>query len=347
MSDLTTILSATGTRDREGEQVSRNNRRKKQRADQTRRAQQRYPALDLESPEVVAARTALTRLIPSRRRIEDRANEARKFEEWRVNPSYPEPGSPNAVDDNDAAFPESIIKHVSKAPLQDHALFPAMAAAENLTTVVRLIDDWDRNGKVRTLSVITLCRAALESSSRTVWLLSPTSPTERHERALRMTKAEVLGQKRYLAKQVNAYKDSTNTSYLETVTADLKRATKVIDDLDEISGAPTNEQFIEQASAWVDETAINPQHSPMADMARPMYSIASGLAHGYTWTTKHMRGAGDLFSITADFLYASTSMLSAAVILWETQAAATENIGDRCPPHLRAVARDFHARYAN
>lgn len=224
-----------------------------------------------------------------------------------------------------------------------------MSAAENLTTVVRLIDDWDRNGRMRSMSVVTLCRSALESSSRAVWLLSPEERTERRSRATRMMKAEVLGQKKFLTKRVAALESlrSGDNAELTGLRSDLAHAIDVLDDLDQASGAPTIEQQIELASAWVDVTAVNPQHTPMAEQAKSMYSIASGFAHGYTWTTRHMQGAADLFNVTADFLYVATTMLSAAVILLETQSATTEDdISDLCPAHLRDTAREFHHRYS-
>ncbi|MCZ4550244.1 hypothetical protein [Gordonia rubripertincta] len=328
-----------------GKNTRKNSKEKKRRTASSNRQRPSYPALELEAPEAVAARAILSRMYPARRRIESRANEARKFEQWRVNPSHPEPGSPLTRDDTDF-FSEAITTYVTKGPVVSHALFPAMSAAENLTTAVRLIDDWDVNGKMRIMSVIAMCRSALESSSRTVWILSPTSSDERRDRALRMTKAEVLEQKKYLAKQVAAYEDSENTEHLATLSADLDSAKKILDELKSVAGVPNNETFIEQASEWVDQTAINPQHTPMKGMAKPLYSIASGITHGYSWTTRHLEDVSDMFAITSDFLYASTSMLSAGVILFETQASASDSISNRCPPHLRPIASSFHNRYA-
>lgn len=303
---------------------------------------------NLEPPEAAIARAFLSRaLIPSRARIDSRTEEARLFAKWRVNPSQPRPGSPLDLDDS-GYFSAVVTENVSSSPIRDHALFPTMAAAENLTTVVRLIDDWDRNGQMRSMSVVTLCRSALESSARAVWLLSPPERSERRSRALRMVKAEILGQKKFLTKQVAGY-ESQGTRYeseLAALRSDLDKAIDVLSDLDAVAGAPTIEQQIELASAWVDETAVNPQHTPMASMAKSMYSIASGFAHGYAWTTKHMQETTDLFNITADFLYVATTMLSAAVILHETQSAASSSdISELCPGHLRDVARIFHQRY--
>ncbi|MBE7193437.1 MAG: hypothetical protein INR66_13260 [Gordonia polyisoprenivorans] len=249
-------------------------------------------------------------------------------------------------DDADG-IPEAVREYVTETPVMTHSLFPAMAAAENLTTVVRLIDDWDANGKTRTVSDVTLLRAAIESSARTVWLLSPTDRSVRRGRALIMTKSEVLAQKKYLEKVLASQRDSGDPAYIGQVEADLQKARTVLDELDSVPGSPTIEQIIELSSAWVDETAVNPQHAPMRDSSRSLYAIASGIAHGYTWTTRHMRGVEDIFNITADFLYAAVSLLSAAVILHEAQAAGTSSIGNRCPAHIRPVAKQLRERYVD
>ncbi|MFC7961414.1 hypothetical protein [Rhodococcoides kroppenstedtii] len=303
----------------------------------------------MESPEAAVARALLTRaFVPSRTRIDSRTEEARLFDNWRVEPSRPRAGSPLDLDDS-AFFSMVVTEHVSESPVLDHALFASMAAAENLTTVVRLIDDWDRNGRMRSLSVVTLCRSALESSSRAVWLLSPTERAERRDRASRMMKNEVLGQKKFLTKRVSGLASSGthDTSEIDGLRSDLAHTVDVLDDLQSVSGAPTIEQQIEEASMWVDQTAVNPQHTSIADHAKSMYSIASGFAHGYTWTTRHMRGPTDIFNVTADFLYVATTMLSAAVVLHETLAAATaDDISPLCPAHLRDTASRFHHLYA-
>lgn len=136
--------------------MGKTNRRRKQKRDS--QSQPQNASHNLETPEAVMMRGVLSRvLIPSRNRVESRANVARRFEDWRVNPSHPEPGSP--IDLDDTGFSATITKHVTEQPVLHHALFPAMSAAENLTTVVNLVDQWDSTGKLRTVSIVTLNRA--------------------------------------------------------------------------------------------------------------------------------------------------------------------------------------------
>ncbi len=222
-----------------------------------------------------------------------------------------------------------------------------MSAAENLTTVVNLIDQWDSTGQLRTASIITLCRSALESASRTVWILSDTSRDERRNRALRVTKDEVLAQKKYLDEQI---KRGEGGAIPEDILAELKQsqeaASEILDELDEVKHALKFDQTIEKAAQWIDQDTLNSSVRPMADLSKSMYSIASGIAHGYTWTTNYLQSPTELSNIVADFLYAANTTTAAAVALFEAQASATGTVGGNGPPHLRHLAERLGPYYS-
>lgn len=326
--------------------MGKKSRRQRQKRDN--RARSQYVRRSLETPEATILRTILTRaLVPSRRRIEARANAARRFEGWRVNPSQPHPESLIALDD--AEFPEIVTENVTAQPVLHHALFPAMSAAENLTTVVNLIDQWDTTGKLRTVSIITLCRSALESASRAVWILSEDTRDERRTRALRVTKDEVLAQKKYFVKQIERIDNdvaSASTDERDELTQGLSVAEEVLDTLDDVKHALKFDQTIEQAAQWIDKNMSSTSSRPMADLSKSMYAIASGIAHGYTWTTNYLQEPTDLSNIVADFLYAATTTTEAAVALYEAHASADGNIGESCPPHLRDASERLYRTYA-
>nr|AIU93446.1 hypothetical protein LRS1606.12 [Rhodococcus sp. NS1] len=322
--------------------MGKTNRRQKQKRDSRARSQNTFR--NLETPEAAMMRAILSRaLTPSRRRIEARANVARRFESWRLNPALPQPGSSIALDDT--GFSESITKNVTEQPVLHHALFPAMSAAENLTTVVHLVDQWDATGELRTSSIIALCRSALESASRTVWILSEVDRDERRNRALRVTKDEVLAQKKYVEEQIKRIDaggiSATDGQYAELEEA-LTAAKDVLDELSDVKHALKFDQTIERAAQWIDENMPNPSVKPMADLSKSMYAIASGITHGYTWATNYLHGTTDLSNIVADFLYAAATTTEAAVALYESQASATSTIAENCPPHLRDAAERLH-----
>ncbi|RDI30455.1 hypothetical protein DEU38_10536 [Rhodococcus sp. AG1013] len=260
-----------------------------------------------------------------------------------MSPSLPEPGSSITLDDT--GFSEILTKNVTSQPVLHHALFPAMSAAENLTTVVNLVDQWDATGKLRTVSIVTLCRSALESASRAVWILSDEDREERRSRALRVTKDEVLAQKKYVEEQIkriDAGRISAAVGERAELEEALSAAKAVLDGLADVKHALKFDQTIERAALWIDENMATPSVKPMADLSKSMYAIASGIAHGYTWTTNYLHGPTNLSDIVADFLYAATTTTEAAVALYEAQASASGTIATNCPPHLRDVAERFH-----
>ncbi|MCK0440262.1 hypothetical protein MUG78_12580 [Gordonia alkaliphila] len=307
--------------------------------EKTRRETRRDGARKVDG--LAEARAVLTRaLVPSRERIDVRIEEARAFERWRVDPSPPEDGSSIALDDS-GEWQGELRELVSDSLVFDHALFPAMAAADNLTTVVAAVDEWDGTGVTRSISVIALCRAVMEAASRTIWVLSSEDRDERRDRALRITKDEVLRQKKF----AEALSVGEGT---EGCDDGLARCKKVLDELDNASvrGAQTMEQMIVLAAGWVDENAPNRDNRPMGEHVLAMYSITSGVAHGHTWPTRYLTDPNSLFSVIADSLYVAVTLLGAAVVLYEAQATATGNIGSKCPATLRDAARLMYPRYA-
>jgi hypothetical protein len=51
------------------------------------------------------------------------------------------------------------------------ALFPIMNATDNLAAVADLIESRPKTRNSHTASLLTLCRAAVESAAKTIWLL--------------------------------------------------------------------------------------------------------------------------------------------------------------------------------
>ena len=287
----------------------------------------------------------MSRLIPSRNRIEQRANEARKLEEWRTTPSPAHDESSIVIDDRDG-MPETVREYLSSdAPILSHTLFPAMAAAENLTTVVNIVDNWDGTGQLRTLSVVSLLRGAFESSARTVWVLSPESREERRNRAQRIIKTEAKAQRKYANERMNLSSDPPAArTRIEKARDTADSLVKALEALG-VQDAKNHEQIIDDAAKWIDENSPNKSNAPMAEYSRTLYSIASGLTHGYQWSTYSLRTATDLMNLIADALYGALTMTEAAICLYEAQVASPDDLGDGCPPHLRAHADSLRARY--
>lgn len=249
--------------------------------------------------------------------------------------------------DDSEGFPASVIEFVTNTPVLDHAMFPAMNAAEGLTTVTNLIAQWDANGQLRTTSIIALSRSALESAARTIWILSPTDRDDRRDRALRITKYEVDERRKYLMHQIEAITKSGQdpNNELDSLRTAHDRCKSIVKELDTVAAAPGHVDVIVHAAKWLDNT-LAPHEKSMADASRSMYSIASGIAHGFTWTTNHVQKVTDLTNIVADFLYVANTATGGAVALCEALSAVDGQISDTCPPHLKHIVEKLHIEYS-
>ena len=236
----------------------------------------------LTDPEAVAARTLVSSLIPARVRAGERASQAKLLIPWQRTPSGIQPGSSVHLDDT--GFPAEVSDFVgTDALVQYHTLFPAMSAAENLTTVAHLIDQWDATGRMRTASIITLCRSALESASRAVWVLCESDRYERRNRALRITRDEIQRHKKYVTEQVMRL-DRTEvgagagplpfetTEYLSQLKAQKSGAESVMQVLvdADVRGVPNMEQIIDASAEWIDTNKLVKSGRPMANLTRQM-----------------------------------------------------------------------------
>ncbi|WP_407727524.1 hypothetical protein ACJEDT_25875 (plasmid) [Rhodococcoides fascians] len=312
----------------------------------------------LAGAEAVAIRTLLSPLIPARVRAGERASQATLLIPWQSTPSDVQPGSSLHLDDKE--FPDEVSDFVGTGALvRYHTLFPAMSAAENLTTVAHLIGRWDATGKLRTASIITLCRSALESASRAVWVLSESDRDERRNRALRITRDEIQRHKKYVTEQVTRlsanevpagagplpFETTKHLNRLKEQKTGAESAMGILVGAD-VKGVPTMEQIIDASAEWIDSNKLVKSGRPMANLTRQQYSIASGIAHGSTWPTKYLLGTTDLHSVVADLLYVSLTTTEAAIVLWETQTSVHPHVARKCPQHLRLAARQLHPRYS-
>lgn len=103
-------------------------------------------------------------------RVDQRGKRARELYQWGLHPHHAEPGSPLA---DNAAFEEAYPLALSGGVgVTEEALFPMMNASENLNAAGILIEERPNNGNVLASSIMQLCRSAMESSAKTIWLLS-------------------------------------------------------------------------------------------------------------------------------------------------------------------------------
>lgn len=130
-------------------------------------------------------------------RIDQRAERGAELRQWGLHPYTPEAGSPLAADD--LAFEQACPEALSGGQgVTEEALFPMMSAAECVGAVATLVEQRNTNGSVFSIPVMQLCRAAMESSAPTIWILGEIDPDERRDRAFRVLCEQLEQQKRFL-----------------------------------------------------------------------------------------------------------------------------------------------------
>ncbi|WP_152467784.1 hypothetical protein [Gordonia terrae] len=123
------------------------------------------------------------------RRIDSRAKRGLSLQPWGLDQARAAIGSSLHADDEDFA-PELNVRNL----VSSTAVFPAMAATDALAVACHTAQERRDTRNLHAVATLSLCRAALESASRTIWLLSPTDREERRTRCLAITKHELLQQ---------------------------------------------------------------------------------------------------------------------------------------------------------
>jgi hypothetical protein len=116
--------------------------------------------------------------------IGERAKQAHAFMAWGLRPNPIHPQSRFARD-NTAVTLEGEPNLISST-----ALYPTMNASEHLVAAAEVISLALTKGQTRTSAVAALCRIAMESSAKTIWLISATDTEERLRRCYGFIKAE-------------------------------------------------------------------------------------------------------------------------------------------------------------
>ncbi len=277
-------------------------------------------------------------------RVDQRGKRGRELRQWGLHPHHAEPGSPLAAD-NDAfqsAYPLALAGGVG---VTEESLFPMMSAAENLNAAGMLIEHRTESGDVNAISVIQLCRSAMESSARTIWILKEPDRETRCDRALSVLVEQLEQQKRFLAIEA-ANETSGRTSPLPPRLIAMNQAHRLkqaelvqrLHDNYSISKPESFSKTIALAARWVDE------HPPAHDTgelaangleggAKASYSWGSSFVHGYKWAADYVPGVR-LFGMIADSLAAAILMTECAVALYEAACRGPAGQQDKAESYV-------------
>lgn len=272
--------------------------------------------------------------------IGDRARQAKEFLTWGLRPNLIHRESRLARDDS------SVTLEGEPNLVSSTALYPVMNACEHLVAAAEVIALALTQGQIRTSATAALCRIAMESSAKTIWLISETDTEERIRRCYGFLKAERGRQEEFEKLEDEALAARTDP-LAEADRADFdKRRARVAARQDKVAALPAGAitgpsggplKLVERAEAWMDEY-LPRKADPELDAvmhprsAKSFYSLGSGFVHGFKWLMGYVlddRVLDDspLLAITLDAFGNAIRMTEAAVSLYEAQS-----IGPRPDP---------------
>ncbi|MGV9799583.1 hypothetical protein ACWDTP_16180 [Mycobacterium sp. NPDC003449] len=267
----------------------------------------------------------------------------------------PQAGSSLELDD-DGFMPELGANLVSST-----ARFPVMSAAENLVGAAQAHGAAFAEGRLATTSVGSLCRCALESSAKTIWLLSPSDRDERRARCLGFNERERSYQQPFIDIEREILNERTDPQQA----ADIRRfeahvaeydarteAIKMIPEDRRVKPPRKFERVVEVAAAWIDENrpphAVNEISRGMTLGAKRFYASGSSFVHGFKWMTSYIGDDEGTLKLAADGFGAAVIMTECAIALVEAQSAAPGRLSQRrknYPDWLRSTVAAWAPRY--
>lgn len=272
-------------------------------------------------------------------RIVDRATRATELYRWGLHPQSVDENSSLALDDS------NFMTAMGGRAVERSALWPTMSATDNLAAAGKIFIDSLPSRHLHASSLMSLCRAALESSARTIWLLCDPDRDVRRKRFIGIALAEMKQQTLYHSREVDYM--ASNQENADSASVNLfKEGHKNL--IAEYEGLKKVEHetvrpfgtTVELAARWIDEHL--PEHdtgelssSNMAIGVKRVYSISSGVIHGYQWVTDYTYD-GNLFGMLADTFAAAVNMTECAIALFESQAQG--------PAGMRAHQRHYPER---
>ncbi|TQK29786.1 hypothetical protein FBY28_2794 [Arthrobacter sp. SLBN-53] len=263
----------------------------------------------------------------------------------------PDRGSSLDLDDR-PCLPELGANFVSST-----ARFPVMNAAECLVGASL------EQKRTSTLSTGILCRSAIESAAKTIWLLADPNRAVRRARSLGYTEREIGYQKKYIAVETrflevrtDERRDAARQSFAETEQQFRERLNFLTSLPKAARQRPPSdyEFFVRWAGEWIDQNP--PPHITDADGlphgmsigAERFYTVGSSFVHGYKWMTAYLGTEENVLTQLAESLAAAVIMTECAVALYEAQATHPARARVRrknYPDHLDPTVSLWADRY--
>jgi hypothetical protein len=264
-------------------------------------------------------------------RIDERGKRCEDLYQWGLHPHTAETGSALAADD-DAFTATYSLTLAGPQAVTEHALFPAMSAAESLHTAGILVARRRSHRQPHIAEVLQLCRVAMECAALTIWLLDDPDREVRRDRCMSEEMEQFEQRRRYLVigeQDETAHPARYPREMLIENAEHRHKYNRMLDDAKEaytFDKTPSFTKMIRESAHWVDTHV--PAHDTgeianngLESSARSFYSYGSSFIHGYKWMTDYARG-GTVFTLIADALAVTLNMAECAVCLFEAASRA-------------------------
>ncbi len=289
-------------------------------------------------------------------RISQRALRGMQLGEWEPTRHPVDAGSSLALDDQD------FMPDLGPCLVSSTARFPAMNATENVVAAGQVFSAaLTQERKLRTASVATLCRSAVEASAKTIWLLSDTDRAVRRARCLGSIERESEAQSRDIDIEEATFAIRIDEARHVEYQRFQQRRQKFNERLEAIASLPESARerppdftgYLLHAAAWID---ANPPADPFGELeslgmsllARSFCSVGSSFAHGLRWIREYMQRETDLLRLTVIGFASAVSMTECALALLEAQsinAASRATRAQSYPAGIASTVASWSVRY--
>lgn len=283
-----------------------------------------------------------------------RAKQAEELGPWGLKRRVPDHGS--VLDADDQALFQQLPELEDPRLVSGTAVFPAMAATDNASCIVSLLPHVSDSTRLHAPAAMNLCRTAMESAARTIWLLSPSDRETRLQRTTSLAGKEWHEQGTFFthSEKVHRGRLSANAEPSRAEHRAQSRRYRDIAEAATIIGFDRPTKAIEIAGQWIDDHP--PEHARdevtrfgVKHLAQQTYCMTSSTVHGYKWVHEHVgRDGTGLFNGMADALAMALIFTESAVALFEALSignSAREYPRPEYPQRLKPTIRAWASKY--
>lgn len=289
-------------------------------------------------------------------RITQRAARAEELLQWSLNPQNADAGSCMAADD------QGLMSDFGERRFESAALWPLMSATASVGAAAGIFIQANQSRRLHAPAIAALCRSAVESAGRVIWLLSPEDRQVRRDRCTAIALAEMKEQTNHNSNEVAALREGIISAPQDQKNEFIRGSRDLLNRFEQLEQqCKQNPDFekvrpfgktAELAAKWIEEHV--PPHDTgeirqngMAFGTKRVYALMSAVMHGYKWVNDYLYH-GDLFALLADSFATAVNLTECGIALYEAQAqdrSGTPTRERRYPARLEPTVIEWSKMY--